>query len=106
MATKTEERMKQLLDEYLEMKQEKQQKQVMEHIYSIFCWGIVFGTLVSYMSVMPLIFGAFLGYVMSKKQWLVMDLWMEQWRPWLEVGQKYWLKFWYVEDIVKEKKME
>jgi len=36
MTTKTEERLKMMLDEYLDTKQQKQQKEVMEHIYSIF----------------------------------------------------------------------
>ena len=98
MATKAEERMKLLLDEYLEIRQTRQKQQVMEHIYAIFCWGIVFGTLISYMSIMPLIFGCVLGYVMSKKQWSVMDVWMESWKPWIECGQNYWTNFWNVKD--------
>jgi hypothetical protein len=92
--SKTEERLKILLDEYLDVRQQKQQREVMDHVYSIFCWGIVFGTLISYMSLFPILFGLFLGYIMSKKQWLVFEIWMERWYPWIEVGQKYWIGFW------------
>jgi len=90
MTTKTEERLKMMLDEYLDSKQQKQQKEVMEHIYSIFCWGVVFGVLLSYMSIFPLLFGTIIGYVMSQKRWLMMAHWMDQWKPWIEVGQSYW----------------
>ncbi len=90
MTTKTEERMKQMLEEYLELKQMKQNQEVMSHIYSIFLWGVVFGTLISYMSFMPVLFGCMLGYVISKKQFLIMDRWMDQWKNWIEYGQKYW----------------
>jgi hypothetical protein len=94
MSTKTEERLKVLLEEYLEIKQVKQQKQVMEHVYSIFWWGILFGTFISYMSMMPIIFGSMIGYVMAKKEWMVMDMWMSNWLPWIEIGQNYWVNFW------------
>jgi uncharacterized membrane protein YgcG len=94
MATKTEERLKLMLDEYLETKQAKQHKQVMDHFYSIFWWGIVFGTMMSYMSFMPIFFGAILGYVLAKKQWMIVDIWMESWHPWIEQAQSYWLKLW------------
>jgi len=94
MATKTEERLKTLLDEYLEIKQMKQEKVVMEHVYSIFWWGVIFGTLISYMSILPIFFGGVLGYIISKKQWMIMDLWMDRWWPWIQVGQNYWMEFW------------
>ncbi len=73
MTTKTEERLKLMLEEYLELKQMKQNQQVMEHIYSIFIWGVIFGTLISYMSIFPLLFGCLkLGDQISKKKifWL------------------------------------
>lgn len=92
--SKTEERLKLLLDEYLDVRQQKQQREVLDHVYSIFWWGVIFGTLISYMSIIPLLFGVFLGYVSSKKEWLVFELWMEKWYPWLRIGQKYWIRFW------------
>jgi hypothetical protein len=102
MTTKTEERLKQMLEEYLELKQMKQNQEVMSHIYSIFLWGVIFGTLICYMSIMPLLFGCMLGYVMSKKQWIMMDACMEKWKPWIEHGQRYWNHVF----EVKQKKME
>jgi hypothetical protein len=78
-----------MLDEYLDRKQQKQQKEVMEHIYSIFCWGVVFGVILSYMSIFPLLFGTVIGYVMNQKRWLMMEQWMEQWKPWIEVGHSF-----------------
>jgi hypothetical protein len=92
MATKTEERLKLMLEEYLEVKHQKQSKEIMEHIYSIFVWGVIFGTLISYMSMMPIIFGTVLGYVLSKKKWLVLEKWMESWYAWILVGETYWKK--------------
>lgn len=90
MTTKTEERMKLMLEEYLELKQQRQNKEITDHIYSIFLWGVIFGTLISYMSLMPLLFGTSLGYVLSKKQWYLMDQWMEGWMDWIKTGQAYW----------------
>jgi hypothetical protein len=90
MATKTEERMKIMLEEYLEIKHQKQTREIMDHIYSIFVWGVIFGTLISYMSMMPIIFGTVLGYVLSKKQWLFIEKWMESWYKWILLGEKYW----------------
>jgi len=94
MATKTEERLKLLLDEYLENKQKVQQKQVNEHVYSIFWWGVIFGTFFSYLNIIPILFGLVIGYIMAKKQWMIMELWMESWWPWIQVGQNYWVNFW------------
>ena len=89
MSTKTEERLKLMLEEYLELKQLKQNQEVMSHVYSIFIWGIVFGTLISYMSIMPLLFGGMLGYIMSKKQFFIVDTWIDRWKPWLDIGQRF-----------------
>jgi hypothetical protein len=98
MSTKTEERIKQLLEDYLESKQKIHKKEISDHIYSIFLWGVIFGTLISYMSVMPLFFGGMMGYILSKKQWLIMDRWIDGWYDWIKNGQTYWLKFWKYEE--------
>jgi hypothetical protein len=94
MSTKSEERMKQMLEEYLELKQQKQSKEISDHIYSIFLWGVLFGTIFSYMSFMPVLFGTMFGYVMSKKQWILIDRWMEGWIDWVRKGETYWRIFW------------
>ena len=103
MSTKTEERMKQLLEEYLDIRHQKQSKEITEQIYSIFLWGVIFGTMFSYMSFMPVLFGMTLGYIFSKKQWILFDQWMEGWMSWIHNGQNYWILFWKEKEKEKEK---
>jgi hypothetical protein len=78
-------------------KQQKQEREVATHIYGIFFWGMIFGVLISYMSIFPLGLGFALGYVVCKKRWIVVDVLMEQWKPWIEritlVGQLYWRRW-------------
>jgi len=56
---------------------------------------------VSYMSIVPLIFGCIFGFWMSRKEWFVLDEWMTQgseamvyvcnrMQPWIEKGRVYW----------------
>jgi hypothetical protein len=74
--------------------------------YHILWFGIMIGTLVSYMSIMPLIFGCIFGFWMSRKEWFVLDEWLTQgsemtlyicrrMQPWIENGRMYWRMYWY-----------
>jgi len=89
MATKTEERLKLLLEEYLDSKQQKQEREIADHIYGIFLWGMIFGVLISYMSIFPIGLGIVIGYGLSQKRWLV----LEKWRIWMEdmIGRMNWI---------------
>jgi hypothetical protein len=67
--------------------------------------GVMIGTLIGYMSIVPLVFGCIFGYFMSQKQWVVLDEWLERgsemtvygckWvQPWIEQGKILWTNGW------------
>ncbi len=89
MATKTEERFKSLLEEYFDNKYENQKKQINDSMYGIFIWGTVFGIILSYVNLIPLIFGIILGYITSKKKWIFIENWIEQVKSWSLLSQFY-----------------
>ena len=64
MATKTEERLKNLFDERLDNTMQK----ISENVYSIFLWGVVTGIVLSYTNMLSLTAGVALGYVVAKKE--------------------------------------
>ena len=62
--SKTEEKLKLAVKEYLEDKQ----RDIASNIINIFVWGFVFGVLFAYANVAPLIIGIVIGYALAKKE--------------------------------------
>lgn len=64
MATKTEERLKQIIKEYLDEKQQE----ISSNISTIFLWGILTGIILSYTNLLSIIAGMSIGYIIAKKE--------------------------------------
>lgn len=70
MATRTEERLKSLFDERMNITLQK----ISEHTHSIFIWGVVVGIVVSYTNLLSLAAGFSLGYIAAKKELPLVEL--------------------------------
>jgi hypothetical protein len=83
------EKIKQVLHDYLELKQTRMELQVIQGTMGIFLWGFMCGVIFSYTSLLSLMVGTCLGYAIAVKN----VPWMMQNIPWiqksLEYGKKY-----------------
>lgn len=67
MATKTEERMKQMFREYLTERNNDIYKNTIEHSTAIFLWGVLIGVTLAYTYLAPLFIGTLIGFSVAKK---------------------------------------
>lgn len=66
MASRTEERLRDLLRDYLHDREEALQSRVHSSYTSILLWGILIGIILSYTSLVPLCIGVVVGYSLAK----------------------------------------
>ena len=69
MSTKTEERLKSTIKEYLDEKQ----VEISSHVATIFLWGFVSGMLFAYSSLASVTIGLAAGYALAKKDIPLLD---------------------------------
>jgi ABC-type dipeptide/oligopeptide/nickel transport system permease component len=69
MSTRTEERLKQIINEYFSEKQE----QLNNNTLGLVVWAGCFGYLLSLLNILPLIIGIFIGIYIGKKQYTLVD---------------------------------
>lgn len=55
------------VEDRLELLFQKEHHRICENITGIFLWGVLFGALIAYMSVMPLILGIILGVYIDRR---------------------------------------
>lgn len=92
MATKTEERLKILLKEYIEEKEYKLENELINRLIGIFLWGFILGCLFTYTSLMPLSIGMILGFSLAKKNIPFVNIILFRVLEFIEKGQKYMIR--------------
>jgi len=73
MATKTEERLKLLLTEFYEKKEESIENILLDKTMGVFFWGFILGALFSYISFLPFVIGLIFGISIVKKNPLMIN---------------------------------
>ena len=73
MATKTEDRMKTVVKEYMDEKK----RDLEDYVLGVFIWGLGFGVILTYMSILPLIIGIIIGIFIGKKYEKLVDFGMQ-----------------------------
>ena len=73
MSSKTEERLKSIIKEYLDERQDSLEKVLIEKTMGIFLVGTVAGILLAYTSIAPLTIGLIVGYTIAKRNVPIID---------------------------------
>jgi len=73
MATKTEQRLKEIIKEYLDETFERKQKEVVKSVSSIFIWGFIFGYVAACSNIFMILIGIVAGYTLAKKEVYAID---------------------------------
>lgn len=72
--SKTEERLKITIKEYIEEKN----REISSNIITIFLWGFGFGMVFAYANIAPLVIGMVLGYFLAKKNIPFIDYFIQK----------------------------
>jgi len=67
MSTKTEEKLKTMLREFIEQKEKSVDAIIMDRTLGILFWGIIIGSLFTYLALFPFFIGFIIGVVTVKK---------------------------------------
>jgi hypothetical protein len=67
MSTKTEEKLKTVLKEFLEQKEKNIDTIIMDRTIGILFWGIIIGSLFTYLALFPFFIGFIIGVITVKK---------------------------------------
>lgn len=67
MSTKTEEKLKALLKEFLDQKEKSVDAIIMDRTLGILFWGIIIGSLFTYLALFPFFIGFIIGAITVKK---------------------------------------
>lgn len=73
LGSRSEERIKQLLDEYITRRNAELDAKVTDMTIGIFVWGFMAGVITAYSGMWPFLFGSVVGYYLAKKDWGYLD---------------------------------
>lgn len=73
LGTKSEERIKELLKEYVDERRQLVDSQIANATSGVFLWGLLCGVLAAYTGVWPFLIGATVGYCTAKKNYPVVN---------------------------------
>ncbi len=73
MSTKTEERLKNLLEDFYDKKEQRIENILLDKSMGVFFWGFILGALFSYMSLLPFSIGLIFGISIVKKNPLMIN---------------------------------
>lgn len=78
MATKTEDRIKNLLTDFYDKKEKQIENLIIDRSLGIFFWGFIIGALFSYVSLLPLTIGLIFGITITKKNPLMLNTFLDK----------------------------
>jgi hypothetical protein len=67
LGTKSEERIRELLKEYIDERRQTIDDKMITHTFGIFSWGVLCGVIVAYTSLWPFLIGTVIGYYSATK---------------------------------------
>jgi hypothetical protein len=73
MTSKTDLRLREIMNEYINERQELLEKRIIEKSMGIFITGSVIGILLAYTSITPLLIGITVGYTIAKRNIPIID---------------------------------
>ena len=78
MTTKTEEKLKLILKEFIEQKEKNIDNIIIERTLGIFIWGFIIGALFSYISLLPFFIGLIIGIIIIKKNPFMVNIFIDK----------------------------
>lgn len=88
MATKTEERIKGILKEFYDEKQQQIDQKMISISAGVFIWGFCAGVVFSYSSLLAVTIGFMIGFMVSKKNIPIFNYFLLKGIGYIEEGKK------------------